>query len=226
MQIIIQEHKLEWDVSERDLTFQAVIEEVEAFLLTVGLVPTALTIDGHVLSQEELEEREKKKVKGDEVMEFGVVKVSEFVIENLEGASKANEGLVSDITTFADELYVTTKTVDPKEVIENLRNFFFFWVRMYQLLPHVFEGVKFEGRDFEGAVEQMQEVFKEIVEAMEEEDCVLAADLLQYEVVPLIEMIDRAIPYLKENVVKLSQEFVEDEGKQEVKENKETTGLS
>jgi len=206
MQIVIEGHCLEWDLSGKELVLKQVVDEVEAFLLTMGKVATALSIDGQDITQEELEERQELPVKGDEHLEFSVINLSDFVIENLDGAYEANGGLIQNINTFADELYSSNKTVDPKEVIENIRDFYFFWLRLHQLLPVVFEGTYFDDMSFTDLVGKMQNIFKEIVAAMEEEDCVLAADLLQYEIVPIIESTGRAVPCLKENVVNYSRE--------------------
>lgn len=211
MHIIIEGNSIEWDLSEKNVLLKQIIEEVETFLLSVSKVPTALSVNGRELTQEELESLQEKPIRGDEVLEFGVLDLSQFVAENLEGTQKANEELVKNITTFANELYSTTKTVDPTSVIENLKHFYFFWVRLYQLLPNVFEETLFDGKKFHEISDQIQNIFKEIVEAMEEDDCVLAADLLQYEVVPIIESIGKSIPSIKENVLSHSSLNEEEE---------------
>jgi len=206
MQIIVEDNTIEWTLSKEGILLKTIIEEVETFLLTVGRVPIELIIDGESLSQDELERRQEEPVKGEEIIEFGVMTLTNFVLENLEGASNANEELISKINRFADELYLTTKTVDPQEMIEGLRDFFFFWTRMNHLFPNIFSIVLIDDDLLEKHIEQLQEVFKEIISAMEEEDTVLSADLLQYEVAPIIEAIGRGIPNIKDHILSLSEE--------------------
>jgi hypothetical protein len=211
MRIIIGEHDLEWDLSGREVTLQQVVDEVETFLFSIGKVPIGLIIDGHALTQEELDSSQEKEVTADQSIEFETSEMSEFLIDNLQGANQANAELINNINTFADELYASTKSVDPKEVIENIRNFFFFWTRLHRLIPKVFEPVSFEGKTFQEWSEDLQEIFKEIVGAMEDEDCVLAADLLQYEIIPAIEAVDSSVEALQESVHTLATQGV-DEG--------------
>ncbi len=204
MRIIIEEHDIEWKLpTDRKIYLKDIIEEVETFLLTVGKVPMALTIDGHALVQEELEQRQDDELAGKEVLEFGVIELSDFILDNLEGASHANAKLLENINTFADELYSTNKTIEPKAVIEGLKDFFFFWYRLNNLFPKVFGGVKLSGSSLEERIAQLQDIFKDIVAAMEDQDTVLAADLLQYEVGPIVEAIGKGVPAMKERV----QEF-------------------
>lgn len=211
MQIIIEEHNLEWDLGDKEVTLQQVVDEVETFLFSVGKVPVGLAIDGHSLTQEELESWQEKPIGKKQVIEFEVSDLSEFLIDNLSGANEANAELISSINTFADELYASTKSVDPKEVVENIRNFFFFWTRLHRLVPKVFESVEFDGKNFQQWSDDLQDIFKEIVGAMEDEDCVLAADLLQYEIIPAIEAIDASVEPLKDTVNRLANESVEEE---------------
>jgi hypothetical protein len=209
MRIIIEDNSIEWELPEKNVLLRQIIEEMETFLLTVGKVPIALIIDGESLTQGELEKRQEESVTGDEVLEFGVMNLTDFVIENLQGAKEANTTLVGLIETFADELYSSTKSVEPQEVIEDLRNFFFFWFRINSLFPLVFEGIDFDGSTLDERIGQLQDLFKEIVEAMEEEDVVLAADLLQYEVSPVIEVIGASIPILEKKIHTMKAEYEE-----------------
>lgn len=222
MQIIIEEHNLEWDLDKREVTIQQVVDEVEIFLFSVGKVPVGLSIDGHVLTQEELESWQERTVGKDQVLEFEVSELSVFLIDNLSGANEANAELINSINVFADELYASTKSVNPKEVVENIRNFFFFWTRLHRLVPKVFETVEFDGKKFQQWSDDLQDIFKEIVGAMEDEDSVLAADLLQYEIVPAIEAIDTSVGLLKESVERISSSDEEEkvEGSGKIKEKK------
>ena len=201
MKIIVEGETLELDLKGRTLKLSDVIEEVEGFLLTIGKIPIALNIDGEELTQEDLDQRSDNQMRGDEVLNFGTMGLSEFVAENLEGALEANKLLVRDINTFADELYSTEKTVDPTRVTSDIRDLYLFWLHLYRLLPKVFDGVDFGGKNFKNLFEDLQVVFKDIVTAMEEQDTVLASDLLQYEVCPVIDILTGGIPHLKENVL-------------------------
>ncbi|SCA63220.1 hypothetical protein SCG7109_AK_00060 [Chlamydiales bacterium SCGC AG-110-M15] len=220
MQIVIEDNTIEWKLTKENVLLKTIVEEVETFLLTVGRVPIALTIDGESLTQEDLDKRQDTQMKGDEVLEFGVMTLTDFVLENLEGASNANDDLLGKINRFADELYSSTKTVDPQEMVGGLRDFFFFWARMNTLFPQIFIEVQLGDHVLSEHIEQLQEIFKEIISAMEEEDTVLAADLLQYEVAPIIEIVGKGIPSMKNQINSLYDDEAKAADKnQESKEN-------
>lgn len=221
MQIIIEDKSIDWDLKNPDLLLIEIIEDVEAFLLTINRVAVGLSINGEALSQEELETRQKQNIKGIERLEFETLGLSKFIQQNLDGVDKANEQLIGEINAFAGELYSMIKTVNPENVIEDIRDFYFFWIRLYQIMPQIFVDVDFGGKNFPTLCTDLQNLFKEIVEAMEEEDCVLAADLLQYEIVPVIENVGHAIEALKENTRRFSSSEEEKKISELLKEKSE-----
>ena len=197
MQIIVDNTKVDIKLPERDVPLQQVIDEVETFLLGVGKVPVGLTIDGKALTQEELETRQKELLKGSETIEFGVITIFAFLQNNLDGAAQANEELLKSISAFAEEIHTTEKSVDGSQLVLELNHFFDFWLRLKGFLPDEFAALDFDGKSFQQLFDGLRALFEEAVAAMEENDFVLAGDLLQYEVVPAIESVHRAIPSLK-----------------------------
>jgi hypothetical protein len=194
MQIIIEDKTIEWELKQPDWILLQIIEDVEAFLLTINRVAIGLSVNGQALTQEELEIRQQQSIEGIECLQFETMGLSKFIQNNLNGVEEANKKLIEEINAFATELYSMLKSVDPQTVIEDIRDFYFFWLRLYQIMPAIFEDIDFGGKNFPETCKQLQNIFKEIVEAMEEEDCVLAADLLQYEIIPVIEDVGKAIP--------------------------------
>lgn len=205
MQIIVEGQSIDIDLPRENVELREVVEEVETFLLSVGKVPVALNIDGHELSQTELEAREKDPLSGNEVIHFGVKTVFDFVLEHVEGASQANQELLKHIPIFAEEIHQTEKTVDPVNLINEINHFFDFWYRMQQLLPHFFQEVHFSDKTLQEILDSIRQVLQEAKDAMERDDFVLAGDLLTYEVVPLIENVDGGLPFLIERI-KVAQE--------------------
>jgi hypothetical protein len=200
MEIIIEDAKVEMSLPRDNVSLKELIDEVEGFLFNVGKIPVALTINGSELTQKELEHRENEELSGKEKIEFGVITVLEFLNQNLEGASLANQELKKHISTFAKEIYETNKTVTGDELVKEMNNFFDFWLRLSSLLPDDFTAMKFSGKAFNEVFDNLRATFTEIVEAMEDNDFVLASDLLQYEVLTAVEDIDSGIPRLRELV--------------------------
>ena len=197
MKIIIEKKEVALDLPEKQVTMNQVIDEVETFLMEVGKVPTSLSLNGSDWTQEDLETRIEEVLKDEDTLEFGVQSIFEFIEANLDGAATANGELMRDITTFAKEIHTSEKTIAPDTLVEEISHFFEFWWRLRGLLPDEFKALKFAEKDFDTTMGDLQKLFEEIVEGMQNQDFVLAADLLQYEVMPSIEAIDKTIPTLK-----------------------------
>jgi hypothetical protein len=201
VKIIVEQSEIELDLPERETTLQQVVEEVEDFLLTVGKVPIGLTIGDEELSQEEFEERLKMDLSGDERLTFQVEGVFCYLIGHLDGAIGANEELRKKIAEFASSIQQDDRAeVDGKTLVMELNHFFDFWFKMGRLVPEDVAALDFKGKEYGQLFEELGNLFREIVEAMEEQDFVLASDLLQYEVIPAVEAIDQVVPALKERL--------------------------
>ncbi|MDF2550136.1 MAG: hypothetical protein K0S07_1203 [Chlamydiales bacterium] len=211
MEIIVEDHRIDLEVSGKKVQLKNVVDEVEQFLFSAGKIPVGLQIDGHALTQDEYDERFLQDLKGDEVLEFSVITIYDFILTNVEGAEEANVTLAAHLKTFALELHSQEKTVKIEDVREELSNFFDFWLKIQQLLPDAFKELKEQGVDFDQAMRRLKDLFQEIVQAMEGADFVLAADLVQYEIVVAIEALSPFISELKKKILEkkeMSQEAV------------------
>lgn len=208
MQVIIEGAEVDIPLPDREVTLKQLVDEVETFLLEVGKVPVALNIDGVELSQEELLDRELEKLTGSEVLKFGVVSVLEFLRDNLEGAAAANGQLIEHIRTFSQEVGAAQPPSNGEELVNELSHFCDFWFRLSQLLPDEFSVLQFDGKLFAQFFESLTKLFEEIVDAIEQQDLVLAADLMMYEVLPAVEALDKAIPTIS---IKLTERAAKDE---------------
>lgn len=204
MRIIIDNEEVELELPNKEVKVREVIDEVEDFLLTVGRIPNSLKINGKELTQEELLQRQEDSLAGEETLEFGASTIFDFVIEHLDGALQANQELRRQIQTFADEIHSSEKTVRAEDVVGEVNNFFQFWLRMHGLLRDQFQQLSFDGETFENHLDHMRNTLKEALQAMEGEDWVLVADLFQYEMIPLVEVIDTTLPELRQTVEKLA----------------------
>lgn len=199
MKIIVEDSEIDLDLPDRPVTLREVIDEVETFLFEVDRIPTALSINGQVWTQEDLDTRQDDLLSGSETVEFGIQTVYEFIGDNLDGAGQANEELLKNIAAFAEAIH-SGSSAETATLVEEINNFFEFWLKLQSLLPEEFNSITCDGKPFEGLFDNMRSLFEEIVTAMEGHDFVLAADLLQYEVMPAIESLHRAIPALQERL--------------------------
>ena len=97
----------------------------------------------------------------------------------------------------SEEIHSTEKTIDQQHLVTELNNFFDFWLKLSRLLPEQFQQMDFDGKNFQQCFDGLRTLLEEVVTAMEGHDFVLAADLLQYEVISAIETIQSRIPELK-----------------------------
>jgi hypothetical protein len=200
MKIVVEDEILELELPRENVRLGQVIEEVEDFLFTVGKVPQALSIDSTVLSQEDLQARVEQVLSGTETLEFGVISVPKFILGNVEGAMGANEEFVKNIEIFAEEIHSAEKSVSPDAVIQEMTQFFDFWIRIQNLVPIAFTDFSAGGKTIQQTLDAFRALLGEIVSAMEDKDFVLAADLLQYEVAPLVKGIGEGLPQLRSNL--------------------------
>lgn len=206
MQVIIEGTAVDIDLPERDVTLRELVDEVEAFLWTVGKVPVGISIDSESLSQSDLEGRMGEQLQGSESVEFEVEGVLEFLRANMEGAQGANQRLLEDLKLFASEIHDANKSVDSAALVTELQEFFQFWIQMGNLLREQFTGLDLRGKDVHTFLNDMRDLLEEAVAGLEDDDLVLASDLIEYEIVPMIEVLDGIIPELKERVDALQQD--------------------
>ncbi|MCB1136817.1 MAG: hypothetical protein KDK78_11155, partial [Chlamydiia bacterium] len=130
-------------------------------------------------------------------LEFGEIPVVKFVASNLDGVEDANHGLLKSLRSFADQIYRNQSAGDSDTLVSELSQFFNFWLKLRGLLPQYFAEVVTEGQSLDALFDALRSVLEEALSAMEDKDFVLAADLIQYEVVPAVEKVHGAIPKLQ-----------------------------
>lgn len=204
MKVIIDGNEVEFELPRKEVLVREVVGEVEQFLFSHGRIPHSLKIDNKELTQEELDARENDMLTGNECFEFIAQGVFDFIVENIDGATQANQELTKQITEFADKVHSSPEQAEAGDLIGELEHFFQFWIRMQGLLDEHFQGLQFDGKNFIDHLEGMREILQEVLSAMEDKDWVLSADLLQYEMVPQIEVMDKVIPELRETLNKLA----------------------
>ncbi|MDF2577243.1 MAG: hypothetical protein K0S74_727 [Chlamydiales bacterium] len=197
MQIIIEGISVDLELPGKDVKVKQVVEEVEAYLLSEGKVPVALSIDGRSLTQEQFEAMQENILTGAEVLDFGVVRLEQFMLNQLQGVAVAHDALLQQIRIFADNLVYNT--VNNAEIVMNeLKHFFEFWTNLYQLFPRECESLVFNGQNFEGWLNGLAPKFQEVVAAMESSDFPKASDLIKSDIIPLLELTKPVIAAMEE----------------------------
>lgn len=210
MQIIIEGKTVDFDLPRKDIQLNEVIEEIETFLYTVGKIPCTLSINGKQLTQEDLEKMETTVLKGTETLDIGVKGIFEFVCESLDGAQVANKELIKLLQNFTDQLRKDQANADNAAILDEINHFFDFWLKLHGLIPDQFNGLNFGSRTITQLFEEFKTLLGEAMTSMEKSDNVYAADLMEYEIKPMIELVDRAIPTLKSRIETLrAQELAE-----------------
>lgn len=202
MRIFVEKTPVELALSQKGITLKHLMESVEAHLFQDGKVPTHLTINGHALTQEEFETRQSELLTGEEIIHFGAITLVEFLAHSLSSAAEANQELISLMTRYAESVYSSLQTSDRQILMNELPHFFQFWQRLSVLLPEELEEMTCDQRPFHFLFEHLQDLHEEVIAAMDACEDVLAADILQYEMVPALESMHRSIPELMEKVKK------------------------
>ncbi|MBN4067028.1 hypothetical protein JYU14_02990 [Simkania negevensis] len=197
MEITIDNQTVTLDLPSKPTRIEQLFEEVEIFLLSQGKITQGVSINDQSLSPKELEKKFQETLKGNEKFQFVTIPIEEFILEHLEGAHESNKTLVKNIKTFADELNNPPLSVNPTLIIEEFKLFLQFWAQLNSMFPTHFAGLKFDQLPFPDFVKKTQELLEEIVQALEDHDLVLASDLLEYEIIPLVKSVQSITPQLK-----------------------------
>jgi hypothetical protein len=210
MRIFVEKIPVELALIQKGMTLKQLMESMETHLFQEGKVPTTLSINDHVLNQEEFEKRQFEKLQGNEILHMGAVTLIEFLANSLTNATEANQNLISLISRYAESVYTSTQVEDSQHVMNEFQHFFQFWQRLSALLPEELEELMCEQRPFHFLFEHLQDLHGEVVAAMDASEDVLAADILQYEMTPALESMHQSIPDLMEKVKKRA--FVHSQG--------------
>ena len=102
------------------------------------------------------------------------------------------------LKNFSEKLGKTIEPKEQKKVLEELHNFFGFWMRIHELmLKHKVEYEK-SNDELKKLLEIVQNLLSDVVTSMKGKDYVLAADIFEYELIPAIETIEDVIPKLNQ----------------------------
>lgn len=202
MEIVIDGLSVEMEVPNPEVTLKAVVEETEDYLFSVGKVAVALMINGAQINESDLEALESQKAQESDKLEFTAITLSDYVLNHLEAIGPASENLKKRLSKFSEQILASTRPTERQELVAEFTQFFDFWISFQKLFPEETACVKFGAKNFEDYFAFLQGLLKEIVESMEKNDFVLAADLIQYEVIVALDDLGPAVEKLKELVEK------------------------
>ncbi|SCA58522.1 hypothetical protein AB751O23_AD_00380 [Chlamydiales bacterium SCGC AB-751-O23] len=223
MEIIIDDIHVDLDLPKDDVTLQTVVEETEDYLFSVGKVAISLTYNDKKITESELTKLLKGTAKKSDKLQFSVLSINNYVLNHLEAVVPANENLKKRLLTFSEEILSSSRPTERKELVSEFTQFFDFWLNFQKLFPEETSKVKFGTYSFEDYFASLQKMLKEIVEAMEKNDFVLAADLIQYEVVIMLNELSPTVEKLKELVEKKEADAINDQNESQVETQAEGT---
>lgn len=211
MKIIIEGKPVVFDVRGKEILYRVVVAEVEEFLLRLGKIPVGLKINGESLTQEGLEESLDKIINTNDEMEFTVEEITAHLANQLDGCLTSNENLVNLIESLTTDAETDIGADQWREVANQLNDFFQYWHKLNRLVGYHLEGVTVKKRNLDSILKQVLAICQETVVALENKDLVLVVDLLRYEMIPLIRIVDEFIPKLKAVLLSQGKYEVENE---------------
>ncbi|MCH1430199.1 MAG: hypothetical protein GWP59_00460 [Chlamydiales bacterium] len=222
MEIIIDDIHVDLDLPKEDVSLQTVVEETEDYLFSVGKVAVSLTYNGKKITESELDQLLKRSAQKSDKLQFSVLSINDYVLNHLEAVVPANENLKQRLLTFSEQILSASKPTERQELVAEFTQFFDFWLNFQKLFPEETSKVKFGTHSFEDYFASLQKMLKEIVEAMEKNDFVLAADLIQYEVVTMLDELSPTVEKLKQLVSERQSSAikVKDQGQEETRTDK------
>lgn len=220
MQIIIDDVSVELDLPKKDVSLRSVITETEEYLFSVGKVAVGLTLNGQELTEEQVNADVDKTATDQDILHFAVLDITDYILGNLDAAMNANDTLKERLLTFSEEILSATQPSEKEALVSEFTQFFDFWLSCNQIISEEVSQVKFGQKSFHDYISLLQSLLEEIVEAMEKNDFVLAADLLQYEVVSALDDLPSSIEQLKKILLLKKERQLSQENAQKSEKNK------
>lgn len=196
MQIIIDDKIIHLDLPRNDIVMKQVVDEVESYLLSEKQVPVSLAVDGVSFTQSDLEEAYQRILNGNETLEFGIVKLQDYMVDQLSGVAIAHETLINQMAELISDM--KKGIMDQVEAISaEFHHFFEFWTYFYQMFPEECQDLAFGEKNFEGWLNNLVDKLKEVVLQLEAKDFLQAADILERELVPDLILAKPIIPAIQ-----------------------------
>jgi hypothetical protein len=178
---------------------EEILVKVMSDLIRPGQVITTVKLNGEVYSEENPHDAVRISLSDIETLEIHTMATDEiawrFLDSGVEQVDMIIQGAqkISELFRIADETEANEQYAD---FLESLR-LFLQMVAEVKAILNLDLASAFKGRTVEDRVEKLSEMMDQMLHVQEEEDWIMLADLLEYELIPLLEEWKSILPLLK-----------------------------
>lgn len=200
MEILIDNQSIEMDTSGVNN-----LEEVLVKIMTEDVKPgstiTTVKLNGTVYSEKTPHDAVGVAISDIKTLEINTMGEEEIAWRFLENGVRQLDLLiqaaekVSELFRIADEAEANEHYA---QLLESLRLFLHVVDQVKEILNLDLSAIAFENDTVEQRFEKLSEVINEMLKVQEEEDWIMLADLIEYELMPLLEEWKSIVPVLKQ----------------------------
>ena len=179
---------------------EEILVKVMSDLIKPGQVITTVKLNGEVYSEENPHDAVRISLSDIETLEICTMATDEiawrFLDSGVEQVDMIIQGAqkISELFRIADESEANEEYAN---FLESLRLFLQMVAEVKAILNLDLTST-FKGRTVEDRVEKLSEMMDQMLHVQEEEDWIMLADLLEYELIPILEEWKSILPLLKE----------------------------
>ena len=179
---------------------EEILVKVMSDLIKPGQVITTVKLNGEVYSEENPHDAVRISLSDIETLEIDTMATDEiawrFLDSGVEQVDMIIQGAqkISELFRIADESEANEEYAN---FLESLR-LFLQMVAEVKAILNLDLASAFKGRTVEDRVEKLSEMMDQMLHVQEEEDWIMLADLLEYELIPLLEEWKSILPLLKQ----------------------------
>ena len=158
---------------------------------------TKITLDGKVISTDEIDGILETELKDDTLIELDVVSKA-TIIESFHGCASS----FSEIDSKLPEISVLLQSGKDREASDIINSLavtmtdFVHVARMSALFPELYDQISIDGNSLQAFFEEFSPILKDFEQAMESKDSVTVGDLSEYEISPRLKNVVQALQTL------------------------------
>ncbi len=200
MEILIDQQSIEMDTSGVN-NLEEILAKIMAEDVTPGSTITTVKLNGTVYSEKTPHDAVGVAISDIKTLEINTMGEEEIAWRFLENGVRQLDLLiqgaekVSELFRIADEAEANEHYA---QLLESLRLFLHIVDQVKGILNLDLSAIAFENDTVEQRFEKLSEVINEMLKVQEEKDWIMLADLIEYELMPLLEEWKSIVPVLKQ----------------------------
>jgi hypothetical protein len=200
MQILLDQQSIEMEQPDVSNLEQILLKIMSDYLKS-GNIITRVRLNGMVYSEEKPHDAATIELSDIKTLEIDTMAADEIAWQFLENGGEQLDPIiesaqkVSELFRIADESEANDQYA---ELLESLRLFLRMVAEVKDVLDINLAAIRFQNGTVEDRIHRLLEIMDQMLHVQEEDDWIMLADLLEYELVPLLKEWKSILPLLKE----------------------------